>query len=561
MAELENDKIQRYEKLLSGISEATLLLLNSDHFDFAVSNALKILGEAAETCRTYLFTVNTRDDVEELKYSHEWVYEGIEPQINNPELSVIKVSDAADSLDVLKSGQIFKAIVDEMPADSQTAGYLKIQGIKSVLMVPVFVRKEFFGFVGYDSCVEPRRWSDVEVDLLISFSAALAKAQENHASRRALNETNRLLRTVTENAKDIIALISAEGEYKYLSPSIKDVLGYTPEELKILPGDKFLPDDTVQLIVEGLLEKADENQDLQPSKTFTHEAVHKSGSRVYLETKITVIKEEINGEKSMQIISRDVTDKLLLEKDKEVNRKKERELINLRSLFVSMASHQFRTPLAVIQSNLDLITVTLERTGFPKGTQQILNEAIGRVKGQITNMTDLMSDMLLLGEFQERGLKVNREEFSLKSLVDEIVKEIRIADYNAHHFEVAGNDIAVFADETLIKHAVVNLLENACKYSKEGSTIHLKFGSDQNTNRVYVAVIDEGIGIKKEDLKSISSTFFRGKNVGNRKGTGLGLAIVKEFVGVHDGDLEVTSKINKGTTATITFPHNKKPER
>lgn len=559
MAELENDKIQRYEKLLSGISKATLLLLNSDDFDLAVSNALKILGESAETCRTYLFTVNTRDDVEELKYSHEWVYEGIEPQINNPKLSVIKVSDAADSLDVLKSGQIFKAIVDEMPADSQTASYLKIQGIKSVLMVPVFVRKEFFGFVGYYSCREARRWTDVEVDLLISFSAALAKAQENHSSRRALNDTNRLLRLVTENAKDIIALISAEGKYRYISPSIKDVLGYTREELKLLPGDKFLPDDTVRLIVQELLEKTDE--DVRPSKTFTHRAIHKAGNSVYLETKITVIKEEINGEISMQIISRDVTEKLLLEKDKEINRKKERELINLRSLFVSMASHQFRTPLTVIQSNLDLITVTLERAGFPRGAEQILNEAIARVKGQITNMTDLMSDMLLLGEFQERGLKVNREVFSLKALVDEIIKEIRIADYNAHHFDVEGFDVAVFADKTLIKHAIVNLLENACKYSGEGSTIQLKYGSDQNKNAAYFVVKDEGIGIKEEDLKSITSTFFRGKNVGNRKGTGLGLAIVKEFIGVHEGDLEVTSKINKGTTVTITFPHNKKPER
>lgn len=559
MGEIEKHTVQKYEKLLAGISEASMMLLNGSDFGSSVSKALKILGEATHTDRTYLFKVYNKNNVEVIHYSYEWTTTGIEPQINNLELQEVKVSDVDDSLNVLKSGRVFKAHTDKLPQNSKTGGYLKIQNIKSVLMVPVFLHQQLWGFVGYDSCKSTRDWSSGEENMLKTFSASVAKAQENFTSKAKLKATNKLLRLVTENAKDIIALIGGKGEYKYLSPSIEDVLGYKPQEIVSLTGDVLFEDDTAGVVIGKLRESANGFPGHTPSETFIHKAGHKEGRTVYLETKVTVVKAGNEESNHLQIISRDVTDKVLLEKDKEENRRKERELINLRSLFVSMASHQFRTPLAVIQSNLDLISVTLKRFGFPHETQEVLDQAVSRVKGQIGNMTDLMTDMLLLGEFQERGLKVNRKEFSVKLLIDEVIKEVKVADFGNHKFHSSGNDQQVFADRTLIKHTIVNLVENACKYSADGSDIHLIYGSDQNGENTFVEVQDSGIGIHENDLNSVTSTFFRGKNTGDIKGTGLGLAIVNEFVGAHGGTLKVDSELNKGTVVRIELPQIKNP--
>lgn len=554
---LEKTTVQQYERLLLGIAEASMLLLNGSDFKDAVTQALRKLGDATNTDRTYVFAVSVRNGEPYLNYSFEWVAHGIEPQINNEVLRDVHEDDVEDSIKLLKSGHVFKGHTRELPQDSKTAVFLKLQQIKSVLLVPVFVHKKFWGFVGYDSCRSEREWLTGEENLLKCFSAIISKSRENFASKKSLKETNKLLRLVTENSQDIIALLGNDLGYKFLSPSVFDVLGYTSEELKVLEGKAFLKDDTARNAVLKLSEQAGLGFEKQLSETFTHKAKHKNGRTVYLETTITVVRESQDDEMNMQVISRDVTEKVILERDKEENQKKERELINLRSLFVSMASHQFRTPLAVIHSNLDLIRITLKKYGFPADAQNVLDDAVSRVNGQIANMTDLMSDMLLLGEFQERGLQVKAKHFLLQPLVDEVVQEIKVVDSSNHIFNVKGNDVEIFADRNLIKHALVNLVENACKYSPTKSVVQLFFGFDQKEEFVFMEVKDSGIGISNDDLQSVTSTFFRGKNTGDIKGTGLGLAIVNEFVGIHGGKLEIDSELQKGTVVRIILPHKK----
>ena len=554
---LEKTTVQQYERLLLGIAEASMLLLNGSDFKDAVTQALRKLGDATNTDRTYVFAVSVRNGEPYLNYSFEWVAHGIEPQINNEVLRDVHEEDVEDSIKLLKSGQVFKGHTRELPQDSKTAVFLKLQQIKSVLLVPVFVHKKFWGFVGYDSCRSEREWLTGEENLLKCFSAIISKSRENFASKKSLKETNKLLRLVTENSQDIIALLGNDLGYKFLSPSVFDVLGYTSEELKVLEGKAFLKDDTARKAVLKLSEQAGLGFEKQLSETFTHKAKHKNGRTVYLETTITVVRESQDDEMNMQVISRDVTEKVILERDKEENQKKERELINLRSLFVSMASHQFRTPLAVIHSNLDLIRITLKKYGFPADAQNVLDDAVSRVNGQIANMTDLMSDMLLLGEFQERGLQIKAKHFLLQPLVDEVVQEIKVVDSSNHTFNVMGDDVEVFADRNLIKHALVNLVENACKYSPGQSVVQLFFGFDQKREFVFIEVKDSGIGISNDDLQSVTSTFFRGKNTGDIKGTGLGLAIVNEFVGIHGGKLEIDSELQKGTVVRIILPHKK----
>lgn len=552
---MSDDKIKRYEVLLSGLSGALRELLTPGDFDDAVDRALSVLGVSSETDRCYLFTVYNRSGHEYLKYANEWVAQGIEPQIDNPELKGVKSEEVIDTLGSLKEGHTFKAVVDEMPVDAPSRVYFELQKIKSVILVPVLLNERFFGFVGFDSCQKVRIWLKVEIDLLESFAGALAGAFQSHERRMKLKRTNQLLRMVTDSASDIIALIDTHSRFLYLSPSVKSVLGYTQEEIEKIPDDKLFADNKAQLVIDELFTMGVVDLKNQRTRTVVHKAYHKSGKEIFLETKFNLILDSLGEEKIIQIISRDISVKIKLENDQAKTRKKERELINLRSLFVSMASHQLRTPLAVIQSNLDLVLVSLKGLRLPKDRGETITSAVKRIKGQISNMVDLMEEMLMLGDFQERGLKVQPVKFSLEQLLKKVVREVSVSEFNENHeISLSGREVEIFGDEKLIKHAVVNLLENSCKYSDSGSLVEVWYGSDQKETKAFIEVKDSGVGIDEEDLKNVTSSFFRGKNIGNKKGTGLGLAIVKEFVSVHDGDLKISSKLGKGTSVKIAFP-------
>ena len=227
---------------------------------------------------------------------------------------------------------------------------------------------------------------------------------------------------------------------------------------------------------------------------------------------------------------------------------KEKELNEIKSRFVSMASHEFRTPLSTVLSSASLISK------YSKTEEQENREKhVKRIKDSVKHLNILLEDFLSLGKLEEGRIKAVVAPFNAREFIDEIVDEMQVILKKSQviRSRYTGDDMFV-SDKRLLKNILLNLLSNAAKFSAEDGQIELSL-SNTFVN-LEIVVSDKGIGISEEDQAHLFSSFFRGKNVVNIEGTGLGLHIVKRYVELLGGAIELASQLHVGTTITVQLP-------
>ncbi|MAR68490.1 MAG: hypothetical protein CL833_14670 [Crocinitomicaceae bacterium] len=231
---------------------------------------------------------------------------------------------------------------------------------------------------------------------------------------------------------------------------------------------------------------------------------------------------------------------------------KEKHIGELKSHFVSMASHQFRTPLAIIQSNSELLAMIVNN-GKAESQKEKLIKTSTRIGKEISRMTQLMDDVLILGKIGSGHLQAEPKELDLVELVSEIQTHTSSIqpDGRQLEMEIEGNAVKALLDEKLVQHVIENLVSNAFKYSKEKNP-KLKLTFRQKT--ISISVEDNGIGIPENEIDNLFQPFHRAYNVEDISGTGLGLAIAKEYTDLNGGHIRVESKENEGAKFTVTFP-------
>jgi len=229
---------------------------------------------------------------------------------------------------------------------------------------------------------------------------------------------------------------------------------------------------------------------------------------------------------------------------------KERQLSEIKSRFVSMASHEFRTPLSTVLSSASLLS-----RYTTADDQEKRQRHIEKIKGSVKHLNDLLDDFLSLGKLDEGKLGAEFTEVNLYELVNETVEEMKGLAKKSQYIEYqhCGPEV-IESDKKLIKNILINLISNAIKFSDEGKTIHVK--SVVKEKLAKISVRDEGIGISKEDQAHLFSSFFRGKNALNIQGTGLGLHIVKRYLDLLGGKVNLKSELGSGTIITFTIPVN-----
>lgn len=225
---------------------------------------------------------------------------------------------------------------------------------------------------------------------------------------------------------------------------------------------------------------------------------------------------------------------------------KERELNELKSRFVSMASHEFRTPLTTILSSLSLATKYGEQNDTEKQIKHI-----NRIKTAVNNLTDILNDVLSISKLEEGKIHVNIEELDIKSLTSEIVQELAITTIHQIEYTHSGHE-TISCDAKILRHILLNLLSNAIKFSPETEVINLTIEA-KNSN-LHIAVKDKGIGMSSEDQQHLFERFYRAPNAANIQGTGLGLNIVAKYIEMLNGTITCQSKLNQGTIFTINIP-------
>lgn len=229
----------------------------------------------------------------------------------------------------------------------------------------------------------------------------------------------------------------------------------------------------------------------------------------------------------------------------------ERELNEMKSRFVAMASHEFRTPLSAILSSVDLI----KRLNEQQAPVDKVEKHIARIKSSVKNLTSILNDFLSLEKLEAGLVNPDYSRINIRELIDEVVTEAMTLSSKSISTKInTVGDSAVISDKNFLHNILLNLLSNAVKYSKENGkvTVSIKVSPTNFT----IAVSDTGIGIPKEEQKLLFDRFFRASNVTNIKGTGLGLHIVKRYLDILSASIKFESEPNIGTTFTIKIPNH-----
>lgn len=228
--------------------------------------------------------------------------------------------------------------------------------------------------------------------------------------------------------------------------------------------------------------------------------------------------------------------------------KKEQELSELKSRFVTMTSHEFRTPLTTILSSAEL----LENYSY-KWTEEKKLHHLQRIQVAVQRMTQLLNDVLLIGKAEAGKIEFQPLPLDLAAFCHNLVEELQLGT-STHFidFRIQGQCINACMDEKLLRHILSNLLSNAIKYSDKGGTVDFDLLCEAGA--AIFRVQDQGIGIPATEQAQLFNSFHRASNVGTISGTGLGLAIVKKSVDLHGGKIAVNSQVGVGTTFTVTLP-------
>jgi two-component system sensor kinase FixL len=392
-------------------------------------------------------------------------------------------------------------------------------------------------------------------------------------------ENAALLAAIIKNAIDGILTIDDRGRVESINPAACNLFQYTPEEvighnISILmpPPDKERHDEYISRYqrtgqphiigtgreVMGL--KKDGSQ--FPFRLGVSE-VQYSGRKIYTgfihdltrekdaeETlrEYAIHLEELVNERT-ESLKKSLTDLHAAKEEVSLSLEKEKELGQLKSRFVSMASHEFRTPLSAVQLSASLI----EKYAQPFDSPNI-SKHVAKIKNSVANLTTILNDFLSLEKLEAGKVEAALVTFDMVKLAEEITEELQlIAKQNQDIiYQHTGTGSTVTLDPHLIKNCVINLVGNAIKYSGENTFI--EFNTEITATDCIITVKDNGIGIPDTDQKHLFEAFFRANNTGSIPGTGLGLNIVARYAKLMGGKVDFKSEVNKGTIFTLSFP-------
>lgn len=406
-----------------------------------------------------------------------------------------------------------------------------------------------------------------------------------------LNNTTHLF-SLFENATEGIILTDGSGNIVLVNPAAENMFGYDSSELKgkpieILIPDKFRPHH--QGLREGFHRSPSnramgQNRDLYGRK--------KDGSDLPVEVSLSHYRHDdelfviafivditrrkeieasmLNQQKELQKVSSEIR-KLNAELEAKVEERtiilkealqrleesqielsealdNEKQLSEIKSRFVSMASHEFRTPLSTVLSSASLLS---KYTGADD--QDKRNRHIAKIKNSVKHLNDILEDFLSLGKLDEGKVEAQCLSFNIKDFIDEAVEEVKglLKPGQRVEYKHEGSDM-VMSDKKLLKNILFNLSSNAIKFSPEQGVIELY--SHVSDTGITINVKDHGIGISTADQEHLFSSFFRAANALNIQGTGLGLHLVKRYADLLGGAINLQSELGKGTLVTIFIP-------
>ncbi|GAA4466441.1 hypothetical protein GCM10023093_20590 [Nemorincola caseinilytica] len=387
--------------------------------------------------------------------------------------------------------------------------------------------------------------------------------KETERKDAELERVNAFLNNIWNHAGAIIFVCDTNGVIQYFNPEAERCLGYTSDEVvnkKNATGlliDSELENrwEELQMLAGKPVGKGFEVLKamslLHRDKNQEWHYVRKNGSRFFVSLNVAELKDANGGVSGYLGIAIDISEKKHAETELLAALEKEKELNELKSRFVSMASHEFRTPLSAVLSSVYLLSRYINVAEQPQ-----VEKHIQRIISSVTSLTEILNDFLSVGKIDEGNIQVNFKEYDITTQIRDILQDVNhlLKKGQQIKYEHTGKSPLVTLDPSMMKHIISNLLSNAMKFSFEDSTIHLS--TKVAGKKLTISVQDHGMGIPKEDIDSLFKRFFRSSNATNIQGTGLGLHIVSKYTELMKGTVKCDSKLGEGTKFTIIFTSN-----
>lgn len=408
---------------------------------------------------------------------------------------------------------------------------------------------ERLGWILVDSGSSSQPATPPMLETLALYSRTIGALLAQKRVQLELHRSEWAYRMLAENINDLVFRFTAAGQVSWVSPSSTTLLGETPEAfLANVSYSRVHPEDSAQLRarITTFVEHPDP---LQPTLQATVRFRHHDGHYIWLELNGKARQSPETGEVEEVIFSaRDISERKQAEAVLRSALERERELNDLKSRFVAMASHEFRTPLAVILSSAEMIASYRQRMDEKK-----IDDRLHKIVDQVNYLTTIMDNMLQLSRMGSGRVDFKPLRLDLDATCRTWIDSIRMTRGSQPiEYSCSCTDPTASMDQGLLRIAVLNLIANAIQYSGADQPVAVSLECDEREFRI--AVQDTGIGISEADQAHLFEPFHRGENVGGKAGAGLGLSVTKEVIEMHGGTITFSSAVGVGSTFVLHLP-------
>jgi len=370
---------------------------------------------------------------------------------------------------------------------------------------------------------------------------------EDISQRKAIERQSQLYASVYQNITDAVIVTDLNYMVVTWNPAAEKLYGWRAEEVIGNPVQHYVQTqfdslETVQQSQTELFEKGS----WESSNLIQH---HRDGTPICVSSSVTILKDSKGVPHSIVACNHDITELHNAEQSLRETLERERELNNLKTRFVSMASHEFRTPLATILTAAETVAIYRHRM---IDTQ--IDERLDRIRRQVLHMTGIIDDVLQLTRMGTDHVPLKLIYADFAGFCRDILVEIEAGGSENRRVTITGAHAPIFTyfDQRSMRQAITNVISNALKYSTAETQVELALRQGQD--QILLDIHDHGIGIPSEDIPHLFEPFHRAGNVGAISGTGLGLSITKQAISLHGGEITIQSVPDQGTTVTLMIP-------
>ncbi len=535
----------RYEKMIADISSLALSVTNLEKF---LNKSLEIMGNIIDVSRIYIF--EHCYDTETMCNTFEWVADGITPEKDN--LQKVPSKKLSWWTDMLFNNKIINyKDIENIPGESEKKT-LRPQGIKSILVVPLFLKDKYYGFIGFDECRYHKDWEEEDIYVLKTISQIMSNTIKSKQEESALEASQQQQKAILDNIPDIAWLKDRESRFIAVNEPFGKACGVKPGNLVGKTDFDIWPKDLAKRY------RADDKEIMLSGKRKQVEEplIDKNGKKVLIETIKTPICDVKNKITGTTGIARDITERKRAEEEKrklETQFQRAQKFESIGTLAGGIA-HDFNNLLMAIQGNASLMLMDID-------AHDPHYEKLKSIKKQIKSGVDLTRQLLGYARkvgYEVKAININQMVEETSTAFGRTRKQITI------HKNLAEDLFAIKADKGQIEQVLLNLLINASDAMPGGGDLYLETKNvthkdikselykSKPGSYVRLTVRDTGKGMDKDTMERIFDPFFTTKEMG--RGTGLGLASVYGIIKAHSGYIEVESELNQTTSFEIYLP-------